>query len=78
MRLARARLQVACAPVLSLRPPGRLRQFLASQDTRQELIRLWRENEISDKVLHHLEEILDYQEAHLQRPRGPCSITASA
>ncbi|MDP1524347.1 MAG: hypothetical protein Q8M20_00930 [Rhodocyclaceae bacterium] len=32
---------------------------------RQELIRLWRENEISDEVLHHLEEILDYQEAHL-------------
>jgi Na+/H+ antiporter len=32
---------------------------------RQELIRLWHENEISDEVLHHLEEILDYQEAHL-------------
>lgn len=31
---------------------------------RRELIRLWRANEISDEVLHHLEEILDYQEAH--------------
>lgn len=32
---------------------------------RAELIRLWRDNEISDEVMHHLEEILDYQEAHL-------------
>lgn len=32
---------------------------------RRELIRLWRDNEISDEVMHHLEEILDYQEAHL-------------
>ena len=32
---------------------------------RRELIRLWRANEISDEVLHHLEELLDYQEAHL-------------
>jgi Na+/H+ antiporter len=32
---------------------------------RQELIRLWRENEISDEVLHEFEEVLDYQEAHL-------------
>ena len=32
---------------------------------RRELIRLWRENEISDEVMHHMEEILDYQEAHL-------------
>ena len=32
---------------------------------RTELIRLWRDNEISDEVLHHLEEILDYQEAHI-------------
>ena len=31
---------------------------------RRELIRLWRENEISDEVMHHLEEVLDYQEAH--------------
>jgi len=32
---------------------------------RRELIRLWRSNEISDEVMHHLEEILDYQEAHI-------------
>jgi CPA1 family monovalent cation:H+ antiporter len=32
---------------------------------RQELIRIWRENRISDDVLHHLEEYLDYQESRL-------------
>jgi monovalent cation/hydrogen antiporter len=32
---------------------------------RKELIRLWRENVISDEVMHHLEEILDYQQAHI-------------
>ncbi len=32
---------------------------------RQELIRIWRENQISDEVLHQFEEALDYQEAHL-------------
>ncbi len=32
---------------------------------RQELIRIWRENKISDDVLHHLEEDLDYQESRL-------------
>jgi CPA1 family monovalent cation:H+ antiporter len=37
----------------------------ALQAERRELIRLWRDNEISDEVMHHLEEILDYQEAHL-------------
>ncbi|MFZ2852974.1 MAG: Na+/H+ antiporter [Rhodocyclaceae bacterium] len=30
---------------------------------RRELIRLWRENQISDEVMHHLEEVLDYQQA---------------
>ena len=30
---------------------------------RQELIRIWRENKISDDVLHQLEEDLDYQES---------------
>ena len=37
----------------------------ATQAERKELIRLWHDNEISDEVMHHLEEILDYQEAHL-------------
>jgi hypothetical protein len=32
---------------------------------RKELIRLWRSNEISDEVMRHQEEILDYQEAQL-------------
>ena len=32
---------------------------------RDELIRIWRENEISDDVLHQFEEALDYQEGHL-------------
>lgn len=32
---------------------------------RQELIRLWRQNEIGDELLHHLEAVLDYQEAQL-------------
>jgi monovalent cation/hydrogen antiporter len=30
---------------------------------RQELIRIWRDNQISDEVLHHMEESLDYQES---------------
>jgi Na+/H+ antiporter len=32
---------------------------------RDALIRMWRENEISDEVLHQFEEALDHQEAHL-------------
>jgi len=32
---------------------------------RQELIRIWRENRISDDVLHQFEESLDYREGHL-------------
>jgi hypothetical protein len=32
---------------------------------RKELIRLWRNNENSDEVMRHHEEILDYQEAQL-------------
>jgi CPA1 family monovalent cation:H+ antiporter len=32
---------------------------------RKELIRLWRDNEISDELMRHHEEILDYQEAQL-------------
>ena len=29
------------------------------------MIRMWQDNEISDEVMRHLEEVLDYQEAHL-------------
>ena len=32
---------------------------------RQELLRIWRDNLVSDEVLHHIEEELDYQESHL-------------
>lgn len=43
---------------------GRLRQAALAAE-RQELLRIWRENRISDEVLHHIEEDLDYQESHL-------------
>jgi len=43
---------------------GRLRSA-AIRAERQELIRIWRENRISDDVLHRLEEDLDYQESRL-------------
>ena len=42
----------------------RLRQA-AIQAERRELIRIWRENQISDDILHHIEEDLDYQESHI-------------
>ncbi len=42
----------------------RLRQA-AVRAERQELIRVWRENQISDEVLHRLEEDLDYQESRI-------------
>jgi CPA1 family monovalent cation:H+ antiporter len=32
---------------------------------RDELIRIWRAGEISDEVLHHIEEELDYEESRL-------------
>ena len=41
-----------------------LRQ-VAIKAERKELIRLWRENEISDDIMRHQEELLDYQEAQL-------------
>ena len=42
----------------------RLREAAVKAE-RQELIRVWRENQISDEVLHHLEEDLDYQESRI-------------
>ena len=45
-------------------PAKRLRRA-ALKAERQELIRLWRDNHISDEVLHHIEEDLDYQESRL-------------
>jgi CPA1 family monovalent cation:H+ antiporter len=42
---------------------------------RHELIRLWRENQISDDVLHKIEEDLDYQESRIWSTRRfPCSV----
>jgi len=45
-------------------PAKRLRRAALTAE-RRELIRIWRENQISDDVLHHLEEDLDYQESRL-------------
>jgi len=41
---------------------GRDLRLAAVRAERQELIRIWRAGEISDEVLHHLEEELDYEE----------------
>jgi NhaP-type Na+/H+ or K+/H+ antiporter len=41
---------------------GRELRLAAVRAERQELIRIWRAGEISDEVLHHLEEELDYEE----------------
>ena len=35
------------------------------QAERKELIRLWRNNQVSDDVMHRIEETLDHQEANL-------------
>jgi CPA1 family monovalent cation:H+ antiporter len=43
---------------------NRLR-YAAIKAERAALIRTWREHRIGDEVLHHFEEILDYQETHL-------------
>ncbi len=42
----------------------RLRQAAVMAE-RQELIRVWRDNQISDEVLHRIEEDLDYQESRI-------------
>lgn len=70
------RLRAEIADRIALATPDGLDQALrtalvsrlrhaALQAERRELIRLWRENAVSEEVMHHLEEILDYQEAHL-------------
>jgi monovalent cation/hydrogen antiporter len=52
---------------LSLVGPDPARQLrrAAIAAERRELIRIWRDNQISDEVLHHLEEELDYQESRV-------------
>ncbi len=42
-------------------------QHAAIKAERAELIRLWRANEIGDEVMHHLMELLDYEQAHLPK-----------
>lgn len=61
---------IAIGAPQGLHPTSRMELMLqlrhiAIQAERKELIRLWRENEISDEVMRHQEEILDYQEAQL-------------
>lgn len=41
-------------------------RLIALRAERKELIRLWRDNQISDEVMRHHEELLDYQEAQLR------------
>ncbi|MCC6880207.1 MAG: cation:proton antiporter, partial [Rhodocyclaceae bacterium] len=64
----RSRIELAAPQGLEAGPQAalllRLRRA-ALRAERTELIRLWRDNEIGDEVLHHLEEILDYEEAHV-------------
>jgi CPA1 family monovalent cation:H+ antiporter len=44
---------------------ARRMRLAAVRAERDELIRLWQEGEVSDEVLHHLEEELDYEESRL-------------
>jgi len=56
-------------PEETIRSAGRLALDLrraAIEAERKALIALWRNNEIGDEVLHHLEELLDYREAQLK------------
>jgi CPA1 family monovalent cation:H+ antiporter len=48
------------------------------QAERLELIRLWRENQISDEVMHHLMETLDYEQAKLPDPSVHAQLQANA
>ena len=70
------RIRAEFAEKVRIAPPGgqvitggadvaRRLRIVAIRAERQELIRIWRENKISDDVLHHLEEDLDYQESRL-------------
>jgi Na+/H+ antiporter len=44
---------------------------------RGELIRLWRSNAIGEEVMHHLMEILDYEQAHLPPASAAAAFTQS-
>ena len=43
---------------------------------RAELLRLWRGNEIGDEVMHHLMEMLDYEQARLPAMGKPGEAAA--
>jgi monovalent cation/hydrogen antiporter len=62
------RIKVAASESQDLTPRveflNRLRHAVIAAE-RSELIRLWRENQIGDEVMHHLMELLDYEQAHL-------------
>jgi CPA1 family monovalent cation:H+ antiporter len=56
-------------PEETIRTAGELAHRIrrsAIEAERRALIALWRNNEIGDEVLHHLEELLDYREAQLK------------
>jgi NhaP-type Na+/H+ or K+/H+ antiporter len=62
--------RVAAASPLAAQPDStharaRRLRLAAVQAERAELIRVWRAGEISDDVLHHIEEELDYEESRL-------------
>jgi CPA1 family monovalent cation:H+ antiporter len=58
---------------------NRLRHAVIAAE-RRELIRLWRENAIGDEVMHHLTEMLDYEQAHLPAAmaRSDSAVPAAA
>jgi len=58
--------ETAAGPALPQEAEAARRLRLAAiQAERAELIRVWESNQISDDVLHHFEEELDYQESRL-------------
>jgi Na+/H+ antiporter len=66
MRRAAAGVSGAAAPEEGPAAPGpaqRLRNAVIDAE-REELIRIWRDSQISDDVLHEFEEQLDYRESH--------------
>jgi len=56
---------LAAAEEIALAEQGRALRGAALSAQRQALIAQWRANHISDEVLHHLEEELDYREARV-------------
>ena len=59
------RINVPGAADLTGTDPARLLRRAAIDAERREMIRIWRANQISDELMHRLEEDLDYQESRL-------------